>query len=70
MAEISGHKKTKGQKRPFFPWPRKQILKHTEGKCPYCSGHIKDIEQHIRDKHKLEAKEKPMPVKGAVHGHE
>jgi hypothetical protein len=55
------------KKRRGVPWPRKYIPSHKEGSCPYCHKRIDNIEEHIKDKHKFE---KPMKIKGKVHGHE
>ncbi len=41
----------KHQKRTDLP---KQIPKSTEGSCPYCHKHTKNIEAHIKSKHKEE----------------
>ena len=64
--QIKGHKKAEKQ-RWAAPWPRKQIPKHTEGKCPYCKKHSKNLEAHINAKH---AAEKERLIKGIVHGHD
>lgn len=64
--QIKGHKKIK-EKRRGEPWPRKYIAKHTENKCPYCKKHIKNIEGHIKVKHR---DEKPKLIEGKVHGHD
>ena len=50
-----------------MPWPRKYIPSHKEGSCPYCHKRIDNIQEHIKDKHKFE---KPMKIKGKIHGHE
>ena len=34
--------------------PPKYVEPTTEGKCPYCSKHVKSLENHINDKHKGE----------------
>jgi phage FluMu protein Com len=63
---IKGHKKSKEQHWEE-PWPRKQILKHTEGKCPYCKKHSKNLEEHIKSGHKSE---KEKQIEGTVRGHD
>lgn len=64
MVQIKGHRKAKEQRRGE-PWPRKFILIHTEGKCPYCHKQTKSLEEHIKIKHKFE---KEKAIKGEVHG--
>ena len=64
MTQIKGHKHKKGRKR-HQPWPRKFILEHHEGSCPYCHKHVKNIEAHIKTEHK---QEKPKTIKGKFHG--
>lgn len=66
MVQIKSHKHIE-EKRRDRPWPRKFILKHTENSCPYCKKHVKNIEEHIKDKHIFE---KEKPIKGKVHGHD
>jgi hypothetical protein len=66
MVQTKGHKKAE-RKRRFQKWPRKFILKHTSGKCPYCTRHVKNIEAHINEMHKFE---KPRKIKGILHGHD
>jgi len=60
------HKKIKEQHWEE-PWPRKQILPHTECKCPYCKKYCKNIELHINAQHKFEKKKL---IKGVIHGHD
>jgi transposase len=62
--QMKGHKKAVRKRRPV-PWPRKFVLKHTSGKCPYCTRHVKNIEAHIDEKHEFE---KPRKIKGTLHG--
>ena len=63
---IKGHKKMGGQKWEK-PWPRKQILKHTDGKCPHCGKHCKNLEEHARARH---ISKKKVSFEGTVHGHD
>jgi len=63
--EIKRHKKST---KWAMPWPRKQISKHTSGKCPYCKKKIvNNLESHIDSKHKSE---KRKELKGIIHGHD
>jgi len=48
-------------------WPSKYIPSHTSDGCPYCKKKIKNIEEHIKAKHK---NEKPKAIEGERHGHE
>ncbi|MGB9708253.1 MAG: hypothetical protein ACPLXC_02960 [Candidatus Pacearchaeota archaeon] len=66
MVEIKGHKKAK-EKRRTHPWPGKYIPEHHENSCPYCHKHLKNIEAHVKAKHKFE---KPKQIKGKFHGHD
>lgn len=63
---MKGHRH-KSERRRGEPWPRKYVPKHTEGKCPHCGKHVDNIEEHVKAKHK---NEKPLPIKGKVHGHD
>lgn len=32
--------------------PKKENIKKTSGKCPFCKKQVKKIEIHIKDKHR------------------